>query len=343
MLTMLFQERPLNGGVMSLRILLKFVLACAVSALLSSSGTANADSRDSGHHPRQPAVSLAQATKDKQAVDAAHKPKPFSKYHKGLLWKIEAGGLQPSYLFGTIHSDDPRVTKLPKAVEQAFDRSGSFTMELIADGAGIVAMAEAMFFNDGRTLESVLGKALYAETRAALSEQGLPTRGIEKKKPWAIIMALSTPRPKSGLFLDLALQVKATLQAKPTYGLESMQEQIAVFNDMPMPDQVKLLKETLRIHRQIKEQLEELIQAYLARDLAHLMTIVHKFKPDDDRVYRAMIDRLLTKRNKIMAERMKTRLQEGNAFIAIGAGHLPGKQGVLHLLELSGYRVTAVY
>ncbi len=343
MLTMLFQERPLNGENMSLRILLKFVFAYAVSALLADPGTANADSSNSGYHPHQPAASLVQVTKDKRAVDGAHKPKPFSKYHKGLLWKIEAGGLQPSYLFGTIHSDDPRVTKLPKAVKQAFDRSGSFTMELIADGAGIVAMAEAMFFNDGRTLESVLGKTLYAETRAALLEQGLPTRGIEKKKPWAIIMTLSTPRPRSGLFLDLALQVKATFQEKPTYGLESMQEQIAVFDGMPIPDQIKLLKEMLRIHRQVKEQLEELVQAYLARDLARLMKIVHKFKPDDDRVYRTMMDRLLTKRNKIMAERMKTRLQEGNAFVAIGAGHLPGEQGVLHLLELSGYRVTAVY
>ncbi len=322
-------------------IFLKFIFAYAVSALLLHPGTANADGRDSGHRPPQSAASLAQAIEDKQAVGAVHKP--FGKYHKGLLWKIEIEGVQPSYLFGTIHSDDPRVTQLPKAVKEAFDRSGSFTMELIADGAGIVTMAEAMFFNDGRTLESVLGKALYAQTRAALLEQGLPTRGIERKKPWAIIMALSTPRPRSGLFLDLALQVKATFQAKPTYGLESMQEQIAVFDGMPIPDQIKLLKEMLRVHRQAKKQLEELIQAYLARDLVRLMEIVHKFKPDDDRVYRTMMDRLLTKRNKIMAERMKTRLQEGNAFIAIGVGHLPGEQGVLHLLELSGYRVTAVY
>jgi len=267
-----------------------------------------------------------------------------TRYSHGLLWKIETANLRPSYLFGTIHTDDPRVTRLPAPVKQAFDQADSFTMELIASGTGLVAMANRMFFDDGRTLEGVLGKTLHEQTLQALNENGIPIRGIEKKKPWTIVMALSAPRrPRNGLFLDLALQLQATLQAKPTYGLESMEEQIAVFDEMPIADQVSLLKETLRIHNQIKQQFEELVQAYLAQDLDRLMQIIHKYKPADDQVYNSMMDRLLIRRNKVMVERMQARLQEGNAFIAVGAGHLPGESGILRLLELSGYRLSAVY
>src|SRR5712692_9571736 len=122
---------------------------------------------------------------------------------RGLLWKIESPGVRASYLFGTIHSDDARITQLPPAVKQRFDHATSFTMELIANGAGIVDMAEAMFFNDGQTLEKVLGKDLYAQTLQALTSRGLPTQGIEKQKPWVIMMSLSMPKPKSGLVLDL--------------------------------------------------------------------------------------------------------------------------------------------
>jgi uncharacterized protein len=282
------------------------------------------------------------------AVQSANKPAsthPHAvRYNRGVLWKIESEGRPHSYLFGTIHTDDPRVTELPPPVRQAFEQSHSFTMELLTSGAGFVTMAESMFFNDENNLKAVLGKDLFEQTRQALIEIGLPTLGLEKKKPWAIIMALSMPRqPRTGLFLDLALQLQATLQSKPTHGLESMEEQLAVFNDMTLQDQVILLKETLRVHNQMNDQFEELIEAYLDRDLTQLMRIVHKHKPRDDRVYNSMMDRLLVQRNIKMAERMQTRLQEGNAFIAVGAGHLPGERGILRLLELSGYRLTSVY
>ncbi len=53
--------------------------------------------------------------------------------------------------------------------------------------------------------------------------------------------------------------------------------------------------------------------------------------------------RLLTDRNYIMADRMQSILQKGNAFIAIGAMHLPGEEGVLSLLNKQGYKIHSVY
>jgi uncharacterized protein YbaP (TraB family) len=63
----------------------------------------------------------------------------------------------------------------------------------------------------------------------------------------------------------------------------------------------------------------------------------------DNAIIDRFIDELVIKRNKRMAERMQKVLKKGNAFIAIGALHLPGEMGVLRLLEKQGYRVSMVY
>jgi len=265
-------------------------------------------------------------------------------FRHGLLWKIETSGAAPSYLFGTFHSSDPRITTLPCPVKDIFDHAASYTMEMITNGAGIVSMAEAMFFNDGKTLKQVLGEPLYGDTlrAAGASATGRPG-GINNMKPWAVTLTLGSPRQNAGLFLDMALQFQATRQGKPTYGLETMQEQIAVFNGMSLEDQVSLLRDAVQTRQAMENAMEELTVAYLRRDLAALENLSERYKPADARVYATMMDRLLTQRNRNMAKRMHTRLQEGNTFIAVGALHLPGETGLLKLLSNAGHRVTRIY
>lgn len=265
------------------------------------------------------------------------------RFTRGLLWKIEPAGGHPSFLYGTMHTADPRVTTLPAPVRSAFDQASSFTIELLINADGMVSMAEAMFFPNGQTLSTVLGPQLYRQAEQALTDQGLPTHDLERKKPWVVIMLLSAPRVEFGLPLDLRLQLQATLEGKPTFGLESMQEQIAVFNGLPLPDQVMLLKDTLRYQAHVARQFEQLLQAYLARDLAALIKVLRTPERDSTDAFDTMMERLLDRRNRVMLERMRPRLQEGNAFIAVGAAHLPGEGGLLQLLTNAGYRVSAVY
>lgn len=287
---------------------------------------------------------LAQAAECRPA--AAEKPLAAGaeNFKRGLLWKIETPGAAPSYLFGTFHTSDPRITTLPCPVDEVFGRAASYTMEVIANGAGISSMAEAMYFSDGRKLKDVIGDALYQETvRAVRAGTAAPGVGIDHMKPWAVMMMLSGPRNGSGLFLDMALQLRAVLRDKPTYGLESMQEQVAVFNGMSLKDQIVLLRDAVQSTQRPEDAMEEIAQAYLKRDLGALLALNEKYKPQDARVYNTMMDRLLTQRNINMATRMRVRLQEGNAFIAVGALHLPGDTGLLRLLRDAGYRVSRVY
>lgn len=278
------------------------------------------------------------------AMTAVAAPVGPVKHTKGLLWTISAPGLAPSYLFGTMHSSDPRITALPKTLTDSFNRSTSFSMELIFTGAGIVHMAEIMFYGRNKSLKADIGDELYEKTRTALIEYGISTRDLDKKKPWAIIMALGSPRKMQGvMFLDLILQHKATLQLKPTYGLETMDEQLQVFEGLSIADQIQLLKAALKYRSSNAEQMEQLMGAYLNRDLAALAAISDRYQARAGPAYDTLMDRLLAKRNYRMLERMQPRLKEGNAFIAVGALHLPGREGLLTLLENRGYQVSPVY
>ncbi len=84
-------------------------------------------------------------------------------------------------------------------------------------------------------------------------------------------------------------------------------------------------------------------QLYIERDLKGLFIYSQKYTVPGDKVYDELMDKLLTQRNRKMAQRMQAQLQAGEAFIAIGAMHLPGEEGVLNLLEQQDYTIKLVY
>lgn len=273
---------------------------------------------------------------------------PHAPHGRGLLWEIDRGGATPSYLFGTLHSSDRRVTTVPPAVDAALAGAQSFSMEVLAEGGASVSL-DPMFYDDGRMLKSVLGGPLYARVAAALEERGLPKDWIDKMKPWAIITTLSSPPVPSNAdpVLDLVLLREARQAGKPVYGLVSRTEHldslIAAYDGLPLPDQIALVKETLSRQSQGTERIEGMIRAYIARDLAGLAGLARGYGTANPRLQRTLTRRLLSERNRRMVERMKPRLEEGKAFIAVGAGHLAGTDGLLELLEREGYRVHALY
>jgi len=265
-------------------------------------------------------------------------------YDKGLLWKIERAGTRPSYVFGTIHSEDARVLNLPQPVRQAFDGAGRYVMEAILDEGAMTSMSARMMFNDGRSLKQVLNPSLYERTAAAMAGYGMPEFALRMMKPWAVAMSLSMPRPETGVFLDIVLMQKAREQNKPVAGLESVEEQLSIFDRMSMADQVTMLEEALKYLPELDGMFAALHEAYLARDLATLarMSEEQQMKGNPELGKRVMAQ-LLDARNRRMAQRLDAYFREGNAFVAVGALHLPGREGVLKLLAKRGYRVTAVY
>lgn len=262
---------------------------------------------------------------------------------KGMLWKISAINGRTSYLFGTIHVDDPDVVNLAQPVRRAFLSCNSVTLELLPDQGTILQSAQAMLFQDGNTLEKVAGKSLYQRSVDAMKDRGMPQSMVSQMKPWAVMITLSAPKSKTNKFLDFRLFEQAQQFGKKTYALESYEEQIAVFNDMPMNEQVKILRETLDSLPKMSGYFYSLKKAWLRRDLAELQAISSEQMPADDPASKRLMTRLLDDRNRRMLQRMQPRLNEGQAFIAVGALHLPGNTGLIHLLREQGYNVSAVW
>lgn len=264
---------------------------------------------------------------------------------QGLLWRIERPGVAPSHLFGTIHSGDPRVMALFQRVQEPYRAATSIVTEMEFNPATMMATAMAMLYTDGRQLKSVLDADLYKKVVAAAAREGLPAEMIERMKPWAVFTALSMPKDTGQPALDMVIASGAQQMGKPTYGLETAEEQMQVLEGLSQADQIAMLRETVRRLPEKEAVLADLFAAYLARDLARLKAIQQRedAKSADPALSRRLNAVVLDQRNVRMVERMETYLKRGAAFIAVGSLHLPGTGGLLERLRARGYQVTSVF
>lgn len=263
---------------------------------------------------------------------------------QGILWRIEGAAAQPSYLLGTIHSDDARVTALPAPIAQRFQQADSFSGEIDMDLPSLMQASQATLLNEGESLQQLLDPALYQQTVKLLAPYGMPELMVQRMKPWAAAATLSLPRPQTGLFLDMLLYTQAAAQGKRVYGLETVSEQVGAMEAMPRDLQIAMLRDAIAQRDQLDHIIEQLITAYLQRDLRKLEAISDMaMQQGDARVAQLFNSEVVVNRNRRMLERMQPRLREGNAFIAVGALHLPGEEGLLTQLRNRGYRVSPVY
>ena len=263
----------------------------------------------------------------------------------GILFEIRVpGDGQSSFLFGTIHSEDPRVTALPEPARAAFDASSRVVLEVVPDASAIVKAMLTMAYTNGRRLRDVLPANLYRETLTALAELGMTEAAIEDLKPWAVVTLLANPTSKTGEFLDMLIHREALAAGKMIQGLETMAEQLAVFDALSEADQIALLRETLESRAELPGLFEALVTAYVARDLAALQAISDAHLAAADPVlaehFRTVI---IAARNRRMLERMTPLIEAGGSFIAVGALHLTGEAGLLESLRKRGFEVTIAY
>lgn len=280
---------------------------------------------------------------------AADKAAAFPPSH---LWRIDKAGMAPSWLFGTIHVADPKVTTLSPAVQEAFSSAQRVATETRLDFGAFMEIAKAVLLPEGESLADKLDAAHYQRLVAALEQRQYPEAAVRRFKPWAASMFLSTPtHPTGQLPLDLKLTKEAVEGGKEYDGIESVAEQIAVFAEMPEDKQLTLLKSLIDEQAQLASQHEALIKLYVARDYAAMQALADpkrdpsfKALPAKDQAYfaRWMQKTLIDDRNAVMAERIAKVLPKGNAFFAVGALHLPGKNGLVQKLRDAGYTLTPV-
>jgi uncharacterized protein YbaP (TraB family) len=262
---------------------------------------------------------------------------------QGLLWQISGSNID-AYLFGTIHSEDPRVTQLPEPVKDSFNRADILMLEMSLDLLTSATVASKMFQEPNSSLSKQVGKSLAKEAVQAMQSFGVPPEMTDLMQPWAVVMTLSMPPQVSGQFLDKQLYDKAIAAGKRFQPLESPDEQISVFTKLTLNEQKSLLRNVLDEYRNYPRMYEDLTKAYLARDLDTLVAISFANPiSDDTTLQEKFMDQMLTRRNLRMVERMEPFFKQGSVFIAVGALHLVGDEGLISLLRQRGYTVNKIY
>lgn len=270
---------------------------------------------------------------------------------EGLLWKVEKAGVAPSFLFGTMHVTDPRVTTLTPAAQAAYDTAGTVVIETteVLDRnkmmASLMQKPDLMMFTDKTTLASLLPANEVDFVNKALEARGIPPYSVSKMKPWVITGMLALPvcetlRQNAGAsVLDVKLGQDANAKGKKLEGLETAAEQLEAMASLPIELHIRGLIDTLKVGDRINDANETMILLYVSGEIGTIWPLFRATLPggqSDVEFEKTMI----TARNHTMAERAGPILDAGSAFIAVGAMHLPGTEGLVELLRRAGYTVS---
>ena len=258
---------------------------------------------------------------------------------EAIYWSILDGDRQAGYLLGTIHSEDPRVLDFPETFLHQLGSNQVFAMELVPDLPTMKKLTEYMHYQDGTSLESQLGPERFAKVRELLlSHYQVPADWLESMKVWAVVMTLSVPPPETGLFMDFSLSLRATGSGLRVVGLESLDQQLSFLEDMPAVQQLELLDQALVEYDRVGELHDQMLIAYLAGDLQVLK------KEAEEQMDKLTLEAKnyfivqgIDARNYHMLESLLPLLNESTVFVAVGALHLPGNQGLISLLRENGY------
>ncbi len=269
---------------------------------------------------------------------------------KGIFWRIEGKGAKPSHILGTFHTADQRVLDLTATIGDALKAASSVTLERVMTYEDGLKVQEAMALSGRRDLQDILGKKLFNEVALAARAYRMRPSDLRGMKPWAVYLMLGSPpgeaiRQGMGTpFLDYMLQQAGEQMGKPVYGLERVEDVFGFFDQLSRAQQVALVEAALRFNYHVDNHFHKALRYYLRADMAGLMAYFDRQYRMKDQTLAALIQaHFIDERNAVMVRNMQKQLKTGRAFIAVGAAHLPGEKGVLHLLEKRGYRVTRVY
>lgn len=270
------------------------------------------------------------------AAGASLAPGP---YRQGLLWQLRAPSGAVSHLFGTIHLGLPEVATPSLAVRAALKASRSFGMEVLFDPATLQAVGASVIAPAGQSLAARAEPALRERAVSLLAAYGVDAEAAGRLKPWAAWTTLALPPGKTGLPLDLVLMGEAEALGLARFGLETLAEQTALFDQLSAADELELLRDAVCHYDAEATERASLVEAWRRQDLAALYATG---TAEDSPSGRRLLQRMLHQRNATLFERLLPQLTDGGAFVAVGALHLAGTDGLLARLAAAGYQVQAV-
>lgn len=270
--------------------------------------------------------------------------KSQKKTDNSLLWEISGNGSQrPSYLFGTYHFAGKEFIDTMKVLQAKLNIADAIVGELIMDNSVVAKLAPYMSMKNN-SLDKLLTADQFQLVSAYLKKvAGFDLTLLNSMKPVVVQMTLMQfMAPKTitatNPALDQYIQDYGRANNKKIIGLETVEDQAEILFGHSIERQKELLlKSVVEAEKNSKES-QKLYAYYIAQNLEELEQLF--IKSDD--YSREELDQLLKNRNVKWVAQLPQLMKNQSLFIAVGAGHLVGKDGLITRLRALGYKVKPV-
>jgi uncharacterized protein YbaP (TraB family) len=263
---------------------------------------------------------------------------------KSLLWEVtnSAQNVKPSYLYGTMHIADKKIFHISDSALAAFQKCKVFAGEIIIDKGSRNKIAKLMFMPGDTTLEMFLGDSGYRKVKKCVRKKsGIMAAALANRLKPIITLGLLAEkefRRDKSMTLDEFFQRRAIKNNMKLVGLESIEEQMGALDHISLRRQAMMLLEEVEYPATGKgDEAEEMLNVYLHQDI----TVLEKYAHEEG-VPEEFTQDILLNRNYLMTDRIEKIISEQPSFIAIGAAHLAGKEGLIALLIAKGFKVRPI-
>lgn len=259
---------------------------------------------------------------------------------KSLLWEVKTKeGKTCSYLFGTIHAIDETKFYFPKKLEKIASKCDAICLE-IAGISSTPPSVEKLMMTD-KSLQDLFTKSQmdsihYWAERFLLMKPNQFDENFGQAKPFLLLQfILKTSLPEDIKSYELVLEETAKKNNQELLGFETVDFQLSLFDQMTLDEQVRMVMESLRDEKNAKNKFEEMQQVYLEQDLDQLYKMT---KDESTTLNRSFLE----DRNIDWIPKIEEITKNKIVFIAVGAAHLAGPEGVIELLINKGFQVLPV-
>jgi uncharacterized protein len=256
--------------------------------------------------------------------------------NRPLLFSLSSG-TATNFVFGTMHAGVDVEKDLDPVVLRSLDASSSAAFELDTDKIDPMAAAALMMLPPGKSAKDGLTSAQWRTLTDKVAGLLMPESSLEVMKPWALGALYVQKLLPATEPMDKELLERARAQKKKLIFLETMEEQMKILDKAF--DQ-RVLVDMLNDPADTERTTLGLAAAYRAGELAPFERLA--FDPDDMKKHPAMFDLVLFKRNDAWIPKLKSPLERGGVFVAVGAAHVVGDRGIVKLLEQQGFTVMRV-
>jgi uncharacterized protein len=261
---------------------------------------------------------------------------------QSLLWRLDVpASSAPSWLFGTMHARCADDVVVSNSLRGVLDSVDVLALELnMSDPELPLTLAKYAFMPRDSTLRTLLSPGEYDTLSAYLRDSiSMMIPNVETMRPLFLIgMLMGKVLRCTPVSYEERLMSLAKVQGKEVLGIETPEEQFDAFNTIPLREQARMVLDMIRSMDKAREEFLRLDAAYARADLDEIVRLAR----ENEAQYGRYDEALLVERNYRWIPRIIEAAEAGPTLFAVGAGHLPGAEGVIELLRDVGVTVTPV-